>query len=241
MRLYPVVQVGLYLGIRWLDRLVQTEILSWNVQMISYVSAATYLVIISLLPPANEVCEGYVYTGVCHSVHGGACVVAPGGGGGLCVVAPRGGMHGCSGGGAHAWLLRGGGCVAAWGAHAWLLRGGGLCGCLGGHVWLLPGGCMVASGGLCVVALGGHAWLLRGGHVWLLWGACVVAPGGRVWLLPGGRGHAWLLPGGGLHGFWMRYGQWAGGTHPTGMHTCFMYFSSRLEIWTGRSPLRICK
>ena len=32
-----------------------------------------------LLPPANEVCEGYVFTGVCHSVH-------------------RGGMHGCSGG-----------------------------------------------------------------------------------------------------------------------------------------------
>ena len=24
-----------------------------------------------LLPPANEVCEGYVFTRVCHSVHGG--------------------------------------------------------------------------------------------------------------------------------------------------------------------------
>ena len=23
------------------------------------------------LPPANEVCEGYVFTPVCHSVHGG--------------------------------------------------------------------------------------------------------------------------------------------------------------------------
>ena len=32
-----------------------------------------------LLPPANEVYEGYVFTRVCHSVHGGACVVAPGG------------------------------------------------------------------------------------------------------------------------------------------------------------------
>ena len=57
-----------------------------------------------LLPPANEVCEGYVFTSVCHSVHGGACVVAPGG---ACMVAPRGGMRGCSGGG-HVWLLRGG-------------------------------------------------------------------------------------------------------------------------------------
>ena len=25
----------------------------------------------ALLPPANEVCEGYVFTPVCHSVHGG--------------------------------------------------------------------------------------------------------------------------------------------------------------------------
>ena len=28
-------------------------------------------VIQPLLPPANEVCEGYVFTPVCHSVHGG--------------------------------------------------------------------------------------------------------------------------------------------------------------------------
>ena len=34
------------------------------------------IVIIFLLPHANEVCEGYVFTRVCHSVHrgeGGAC------------------------------------------------------------------------------------------------------------------------------------------------------------------------
>ena len=87
------------------------------------------------LPPANEVCEGYVFTGVCHSVHGG-------------------GMRGCSGGG-HAWLLWGGGMVAL-GGHAWLLQGG-MCGCSGGgHAWLLPGGA-------CMVALGGCAWLLPGG------------------------------------------------------------------------------
>ena len=81
-----------------------------------------------LLPPANEVCEGYVFTGVCHSVHGGACVVAPGGGTWLLpgghVWLLLGGMHGYSGG--CAWLLWGGmhGC-----------SGGGMCGCSGGHAW----------------------------------------------------------------------------------------------------------
>ena len=91
----------------------------------------------SYLPPANEVCEGYVFTGVCHSVHKG------------------GGMG-------RAWLLRGRHAWLLLGGHAWLLPGGhawapgGACmvalgGCawlLGGHAWLLPGG---------------HAWLLRGG------------------------------------------------------------------------------
>ena len=83
----------------------------------------------ALLPPANEVCEGYVFTGVCHSVHRG------GGGRAWLLWGGRawllGGVRGCSGG--CAWLLPGGGC-------AWLLGGGG-CGCSrGGHAWLLPGG-----------------------------------------------------------------------------------------------------
>ena len=114
------------------------------------------------------------------------------------------------------------------GGRAWLLWGG-MRGCSGGvH------GC--SQGGMCGCS-GGHAWLL-GGHAWLLWGgACVVAPGGHAWLLWGGmRGCL-----GGMHGFiWgvcmvlfggacvvfsvfsdtMRYSQWAGGTHPTGMHSC---------------------
>ena len=81
------------------------------------------------LPPANEVCEGYVFTGVCLSTKGGACVVARGGhawllqGGGACVVA-RGGMHGCSGG---ACVVARGACVVA------------------------PGGVRGSSGGGCVV------------------------------------------------------------------------------------------
>ena len=54
--------------------------------------------------------QGNIFTPVCHSVHRGACVVAPGG---ACVVAPVGGWH--------AWLLQGG--VVALGG-VWLLLGG---------------------------------------------------------------------------------------------------------------------
>ena len=124
--------------------------------------------------------EGYVFTGVCDSVHrGGACMVARG-----CVVA-----------GGHVWLLGGvcgcWGCVIAGGV--WLH--GGMHGCWGGAWW---GACMVWGGmcgcwGACVVAggamhgcTGGHTWLLGG--VWLgvcmaaggvcgCWGACMVARG----------------------------------------------------------------
>ena len=51
--------------------------------------------------------------------------------------------------------------------------------------------------GACVVAWG--ACVVVGGHAWL-WGACMVAGGG-----------AWDM---------MRYGQWVGSMHPTGMHSC---------------------
>ena len=93
-----------------------------------------------------EVCDGYVFTGVCLSTVGvGACVVARG----MCMVAggcvDARGMHG---------LL--GGCVVA-GGHAWLL--GGICVCRG--ACMVKGG-MLGKGGL-------HS---KGGHVW--WrGACV--------------------------------------------------------------------
>ena len=132
-----------------------------------------------LLPPATKLGQGYVFTGVCDSVHRGDVRGYRGvcGCRGVCVVA-----------GGHAWLL-GGACVVARGA------------CIvGGHVWLL-GVCMVTRGhawlwGVCVVA---------GGHAWLPGGACVVA-GGHAWLLGGGIhgcqgcmcgcwGHTWLLGG----------------------------------------------
>ena len=116
-----------------------------------------------LLPPANEVCEGYVFTGVCLST-GGACVVAPGGGG-WCMVA-LGGMHGCSWG---ACVVKGGVCgeVGACMAKGGM-RGeeGGMHG-KGGHAWQRGG----------MRGKGGHAW--QGGHVWQ--GGHAWQRGGRAW------------------------------------------------------------
>ena len=68
--------------------------------------------------------QGNIFTPVCHSVHRGASVVAPGGGHawlllGGCVWLLPGGMRGCSRGacvvapGGHTWLLWGGACVVA--------------------------------------------------------------------------------------------------------------------------------
>ena len=86
----------------------------------------------TLLPPATKLGQGYIFTGVCDSVHRGE------------------GMHGCRGacvvaGGGHVWLPGGmhdcqGACVVARG-HAWLPGG---CMAVGGHAWLW-GACMVAG------------------------------------------------------------------------------------------------
>ena len=83
------------------------------------------------------------------------------------------------------------------------------------------------SGGGCMV--GGHVWW--GEHAW---------QGGHAWqgvYMVGGM-HGGCMTGGvwqgGMHGGAMRamadsmgmgYGQWAGGTHPTGMHSCFQIIS----------------
>ena len=61
----------------------------------------------------------------------------------------------------------------------------------------------VAGGGLC--GRGGHAWQ-AGGYVW--WGACM-ARGACVAEGVHGRGVC------------VAYSQRAGGTHPTGMHSCY--------------------
>ena len=52
--------------------------------------------LLGYLPPANEVCEGYVFTGVCLFTGGGACVVALGRRGAWHAWLLPGGMHGCS-------------------------------------------------------------------------------------------------------------------------------------------------
>ena len=111
-------------------------------------------------------------------------------------------MHGCSAGV--------GGCVVDQG-HAWLLRGvcmvaqGGVCVVApGGHAWLLQGVCMVAPGGVRGCSRGGMCGcsggacvVALGGHAWLLWGACVVALGG----MHGCSGGACMVaPGGGMRG-----------------------------------------
>ena len=197
-------------------------------------SYCKYLATILSWLPANEVCEGYVFTGVCLSTRGGhawllrgACVVAPGG----CAWLLRGGhvwllLGGC------AWLLRGGMHGCSWGGVCGC-SGGAMHGCSGGHAWLLPGGhawllwegMCSCSGGACMVAPGGvHgcSW----GHVWLLGGACMVAPGGMRGCSGGMCGCSRGVcgsSGGVCVVFSMRYGQWAGGTHPTGMHSCFMF------------------
>ena len=165
------------------------------------------VLVIYLLPPANEVWGKVIFTPVCHSVHRGACMV---GSGGVCMVAPRGacmvalggmcgcsqgGMHGCSQGGMH-------GC-------SW----GGICGCSQGCVCLLPGRA-------CVVALERHVWLLRGACMvaWgvvhgFIWGACVVLFGGHAWFYSGG--HVWFYSGGHAWSFqffriqWDTVNEWA--------------------------------
>ena len=140
----------------------------------------------TLLPPANEVCEGYVFTGVCLSTGEGRAWL-PGGH----VWLPRG-MCGCWQG-EHVWLP--GACVVDR-VCVWLL---GAYMVAGEHTWLPGGmhgcqGCMAAVGA-CVVAMG-HVWLLGGMHgcrvhVWLL--GAFMAKGGMHGKggVHGKGGHAW--------------------------------------------------
>ena len=87
------------------------------------------------LPPANEVCEGYVFTGVCLST-------------------PGGGVHG---------FIRGGVCGFIGGGHAWFYSGGMHGFIPGGHAWFYLGGVRGFIQGVCVVLFGGHAWFYSGG------------------------------------------------------------------------------
>ena len=129
------------------------------------------------LPPANEVCEGYVFTGVCLST-------------------PVGG-HAWFYSGGHAWFYSGGVHGFIWGGMRGFIRGacmvlfGGACMVLfGGHAWFYLGGMHGSIWGACVVLFGGmHGFI---------WGACMVLFGGCAWFYLGGmRGFIW----GGMHGF----------------------------------------
>ena len=92
-----------------------------------------------LLQPANEVCEGYVFTGVCLSTLGGGVR-------GFI----QGGVRGFIRGG-RAWFYSGA-CM--------VLFGGGMHGFIRGR-----GACMVLFRGACVVLFGGwRAWFYSGGR-----------------------------------------------------------------------------
>ena len=95
-----------------------------------------------LLPPATKLGQGYIFTGVCDSVHGGACVLSGG------VHASQGGMrasggmpggHVCLGG--HAWRggVHGWGCVWLGGVHGQGACVAGGCALLGACI---TGGCI---------------------------------------------------------------------------------------------------
>ena len=114
--------------------------------------------------------------------------------------------------GGHAWLHWGGMHGYTGEGHAWFYLGGGACviligGGMRGFIWV----------GVCMVSFRGHAWFYSGGACMVLFGgACVVLFGGAYVVLFGGACMVFsVFPD------TMRYGQWAGGTHPTGMHSCF--------------------
>ena len=155
-------------------------------------------------------------------------------GGGACVV-PRGGVRGFIRGGGRVWFYSGG--------HAWFYSGGRAWFYLGGRAWFYSGGrAWFYSGGRAWFYSGGCVVLFRGGHAWFYSGGGVrgFIQGGRAWFCSEGGACVVLLGRGGVcvvlfrggacvvfpvFADTMRYGQWAGGTHPTGMHSCVMRFS----------------
>ena len=95
-----------------------------------------------------------------------------------------------------------GACMVLFGGHEWIYLGG---------VVLFRGACMVLFGGVCVVLFGGHAWFYSGGHAWFY-------SGGMCGFI---RGACMVFS---VFSDTMRYGQWAGGVHPTGVRSCFCQF-----------------
>ena len=93
----------------------------------------------------------------------------------------------------------------------------------GGHVW--QGACMVGKvcGGACIIGgmCGGvHAWCWKCVVGACMAGSCVLGGGMCERGSVHGRGCAWHAPSPLANT--MIYGQWAGGTDLTGMHSCFL-------------------
>ena len=105
-------------------------------------------------------------------------------------------------------VLFGGACVALFrGCVCGFIQGGVhgfIWGGMRGFIW---GACVVLFGGVCMV-------LFRGACVVLSRGACMVLFRGAACV---------VFP---VFSDTMRYCQWAGGTHPTGMHSCGRYIVS---------------
>ena len=105
------------------------------------------------------------------------------------------------------------------GGRAWFYSGGGVRG-------FIRGACVVLfRGGMRGFIRGGVRGFIQGGHAWFYpGGACVVLFGGACVVLFGGG--CMVFP---VFSDTMRYGQWAGGTHPTGMHSCFHLFLKEIR------------
>ena len=106
----------------------------------------------SSLPPTNVVCEGYVFTRVCHSAHRGVCMLFLAGGASM--------------------LFFRGACMLFFGGHACFF--GGAC------MLFFQGACMLFSGGhACFFPGGMHAFFWGGMHAFFR-GACVLFSGGHA-------------------------------------------------------------
>ena len=161
--------------------------------LLKYVSYIFLHVLWLITARKRSLGQGNIFTPVCHSVHGG-------------------GGRAWLPGGWRAWLP--GGAWLLGGMHGWQ---GGACMVKGGMHG--EGGVVHGKGGACMAKGGMHgkrgAWW-RGWHVWRR-GVCV-AKGGHAWW----RGDAWQKGGCGMHPPRDTAGHCAGGTHPTGMHSCLI-------------------
>ena len=136
--------------------------------MIVHCISQTYLTfvinwIIGYLPPANVVCEGYIFTGICDSVNRGGM---PAFCRGACVLL-FGGVHGFIQGGMHGFI---------WGACVVLF--GGMHGFIWEAAWFY-------SEGRVWFYLGG-AWFYLGGHAWFYLGDVRGFIRGHAWFYSGG-------------------------------------------------------